>query len=64
MSALNSGGMGTVMGKPPVRAMVTPRQISIVPRVTTKEWIRNRTTIAPLTAPRQAPTRTAAGAAT
>ena len=43
--ALNSGGMATVIGKPPVSEMSTPRQISIVPRVTTKEWILNLTTI-------------------
>ena len=64
MMSLNSGGTGTVIGKPPVSAMSTPRQISIVPSVTTNEWIRNLTTIAPLMAPRTAPTKTAAGAAT
>ena len=51
----------TVIGKPPVSAIRTPRQISIVPSVTTKEWMRNLTTSAPLTAPRTAPTATAAG---
>ena len=35
---LNSGGIVTVIGKPPVAAMRMPRQISMVPRVTTKEW--------------------------
>ena len=64
MMSLNSGGTGTVIGKPPVSAMSTPRQISIVPSVTTNEWILNLTTIAPLMAPSTAPTRTAAGAAT
>ena len=43
--------MATVIGKPPVSAMSTPRQISIVPSVTTKEWILNLTTIRPLIAP-------------
>ena len=38
--------------------MTTPRQISMVPSVTTKEWMRNRTTSAPLTAPSAAPTAT------
>ena len=54
----------TVIGNPPVSAMTTPRQMSIVPSVTTKEWMRNLTTSAPLIAPRRAPTKTAAGAAT
>ena len=61
---LNSGGTVTVIGKPPVSAIRTPRQISIVPSVTTKEWMRNLTTSAPLMAPRSAPAATAAGAAT
>ncbi len=53
-----------MIGKPPVSVMTTPRQINIVPRVTTKEWMRNLTTSAPLTAPSAAPTAIAAGAAT
>ena len=64
ITSLNAGGISTVIGKPPVSAIRTPRQISIVPSVTTKEWMRKRTTISPLMAPRQAPTSTAAGAAT
>ena len=50
-----------MMGNPPVSAMTTPRQISIVPSVTTNEWMRNFTTITPLIAPSTAPTATAAG---
>ena len=50
-------------GNPPVKAMTTPRHISMVPSVTTKEWMRNCTTSAPLTAPSAAPTATAKTAA-
>ena len=64
ITALNTGGMSTVIGKPPVSAIRTPRQISMVPSVTTKEWMRKRTTISPLISPSAAPTSTAAGVAT
>ena len=57
--SLNPGGIGAMTGNPPVNAMTTPRHISMVPSVTTKEWMRNRTTSAPLTAPSAAPTATA-----
>ena len=63
MTSLNPGGIGAMTGNPPVNAMTTPRHISMVPSVTTKEWMRNRTTSAPLTAPSAAPTATADGAA-
>ena len=63
MMSLNPGGIGTITGNPPVNAMTTPRHISIVPSVTTKEWMRNRTTSAPLMAPSAAATATAKGAA-
>ena len=64
MALLKAGGIVTVIGNPPVSAISTPRQTSMVPSVTTKEWILNRTTRKPLMAPRPAPTRMAAGAAT
>lgn len=63
MMSLKPDGIATVIGKPPVNAMTTPRQMSMVPSVTTNEWMRNLTTRAPLTAPRAAPTATATGAA-
>ena len=64
IAALNTGGMSTIIGKPPVSAIRMPRQISIVPSVTTKEWMRKRTTISPFTSPSSAPAAIAAGVAT
>ena len=63
ITVLKSGGISTVIGKPPVSAIRMPRQISMVPSVTTKEWMRKRTTMMPLRKPSAAPTSTAAGVA-
>ena len=55
MTSLNPCGIGAMTGNPPVNAMTTPRYISMVPSVTTKEWMRNRTTSAPVDGPERGP---------